>query len=353
MNHGGRAARLIAGSASRLGIVAVTGLGVSRTGTKDALKVLDAAGIPTLGTLLSADELTRTVVSYHQVGPANSREAAVAAFYAKDRLKVAEAAIFYSGDPADIYSQNLAEDVRREFGNLRIRVQESTPYRTRPDMDGADVTSLGQQACPARPGYLIFFAGRPDDFGRFLQGMKTACPDRYPQILAGDAVTEFVTGGLAGYPGLPLSYMSPASSRVWGPDCADVEQKVPFFAQYRAAGYGDACGTGQSSRAMFGWDAMAAIWTAAVQVTGINPEAVITSQAVLQGLNSLTGAAAVQGITGALDFSRGGASPQLPLNKTMLVLSAGRDGVAELVLQCGTTATALAPDPRCPTDGPK
>ena len=351
MNHGGRAARLIAAAADRLHIVAVTGLGVSRSGTKDALKELDAAGIPTLGTLLSADELTRTVVSYHQVGPANSREAAVAAFYAKERLKTTEAAVYYSGDPADIYSHNLAEDVRREFSNRGIRVDEFTPYRTRPEMDGFDVTSLGQQACPGRPGYLIFFAGRPDEFGRLLQGMKTTCPDRYPTILGGDAITEFLSDRLAGYPGLPLYYMSPASSRVWGSDCAGIEQTVPFFAQYRAAGYGDACTSGQASRAMFGWDALTAIWTGAVLANGVNPAAVVTPQAVLQGLNNLTGAAAVQGVTGTLDFSRGGASPQLPLNKTMLVLSAGSDGPATLVLQCGRTATARPPDPKCPADG--
>ncbi|MET0424560.1 MAG: hypothetical protein ABW046_11825 [Actinoplanes sp.] len=353
MDHGGTAARLVAESAARERIVAVTGLGVSRSGTRDALKELDAAGIPTLGTLLSADELTRTVVSYHQVGPANSREAAVAAYYAKVGLKATEAAIYYSGDPADIYSRNLAEDVQKEFTARQIKADEITPYRTAADIGGYDVTTLGQQSCPARTGYLIFFAGRPDEFGQFLQGMKTTCPDRYPTILAGDAVTEFLSTGLSGYPGLPLYYMSHASSRVWGSDCSGIEQKVPFFAQYRAAGHGDACVNGQASRAMFGWDAMNTLWTAAVQVNGVNPGAAITPQAVLQGLNGLTGPTAVQGVTGTIDFSRGGASPQLPLNKAMLVLNAAPDGGTKLVLQCGTIATAQKPEEKCPTDGGK
>ena len=351
MDHGGQAARLIAGVAPRLGIVAVAGLGVSRAGTEAAMRELDAAGIPTLGTLLSADSLTTKVVSYHQVGPDNRREAAVAAFYARKVRKATEATIYYSGDAADLYSRNLAEDVALEFGRRGITTAPITPYRTAPGTEGSDVTLLGQQACPGRPGYLVFFAGRPDDFGRFLQGMATSCPDRYPDILAGDATTEFALfGGLSGYPGLPLYYMAPASSRVFGADCATVEGRVRFFGAYLAAGYGDVCGSGQASRAMFGWDAMTTVWLAAVRVNDLGAR--VTPQALLQGLNGLTGEKAqVHGVTGIIDFSRGGTSPQLPANKAMLVMRVDEKGVSQLEMYCGTIpAAAKGPEPGCPAD---
>ncbi|GAA4942556.1 ABC transporter substrate-binding protein [Actinoplanes utahensis] len=354
MDHGGQAARLIAGVAPRLGIVAVAGLGISRAGTEEAMRELDAAGIPTLGTLLSADSLTTKVVSYHQVGPDNRREAEVAAFYAQKVRKATEATVYYAGDPADLYSRNLAEDVAQEFGKRGIATAAITPYRTLPGTEGSDVTLLGQDACPGRPGYLVFFAGRPDDFGRFLQGMATACPDRYPDILAGDATTEFALfGGLSGYPGLPLYYMAPASSRVFGADCATVEGRVRFFGAYRAAGYGDVCESGQASRAMFGWDAMTTLWLAAVRVSALSTlEGRVTPQALLQGLNGLTGEdAQVSGVTGIIDFSRGGTSPQLPANKAMLVMRVDEKGVSQLEMYCGTIPAAERdPEPGCPAD---
>ncbi|GIF05507.1 type 1 periplasmic-binding domain-containing protein [Actinoplanes siamensis] len=346
MNYGGQAARLIAGAAGRLRIVAVTGLGVSRQGTKDALHELDAAGIPTLGTLLTADTLTSEVISYHQVSPGNSREAAVAAYYAREKLRVTEAAVYYSGDPADLYSGNLAEDVRAAFTARGITVRDFAAYRPPDGGSGADVTSLGRRACPGKPGYLVFYAGRPDEFDDFLGGMSV-CSQAYPAVLAGDAITQFALSGQGDdYPGLPLDYISLAGSRAWGTDCARINKSVRFFTVYGERGYGDACVDGQASRAMFGWDAINTINAAIVQVRAVNAEAAVTAQSVLQGLNALTGANAVPGVTGAIDFSYRGDDPQLPAGKTVLIMGAD----ASLRLLCGVIPGARKPDPGCPAD---
>ncbi len=55
MDHGLRAAELIADARDRERIVAVTGLGVSREGTRQAIQRLAEAGIPTVGTLRTAE----------------------------------------------------------------------------------------------------------------------------------------------------------------------------------------------------------------------------------------------------------------------------------------------------------
>ncbi|GLW29261.1 hypothetical protein [Actinoplanes regularis] len=350
MNHGGQAARLIAGAAKRLRVVAVTGLGVSRQGTKDAMHVLNAANIPTLGTLLTADTLTSEVVSYHQVSPSNSREAAVAAYYAREKLHVTEAAVYYSGDEADLYSGNLADDVQKAFSARGIKVREVEAYRPPNGTTGADVTSLGRRACPGKTGYLVFFAGRPDEFDDFLGGMSV-CSQRYPTVLAGDAITQFALSGQGDdYPGLPLDYISLASSRVWGSDCATINKSVRFFTAYSERGYGDACANGQSSRAMFGWDAIQTVNAAIVQVRTVNAGEAITPQSLLQGLNALTGTHAVPGVTGTIDFSYRGDDPQLPANKTVLIMRAGEGDDSTLRLQCGAIPGARKPDPGCPSD---
>ncbi|WP_430787570.1 hypothetical protein [Actinoplanes sp. G11-F43] len=355
MEFGGAAARFIAASAKRLNVVAVVGLGVSRSGTESAIRVLDAAGIPTLATLLTADNLNTAVATYHQIAPSNRREAAVAAFYAREKLKVARAAVYYSGDPADLYSTSLAQDVQQEFSARGITVREVTPYRTLPGTPGGDVTSMGRKACAehagATPdGYLVFFAGRPDEFRLFLQGLASSCRRNYPPILAGDAITEFgLSKGLVNHPGLVLHYMSPASSRIWGDDCGTIQQAELFFSSYQEAGYGDACEQGQAERAMFGWDAVETVKAAIIQVRGLSAGAEITPQSLLQGMNALTGNNAVDGVTGEIDFSFRAVNPQLPVNKVMLVMRTDAGGGTELELLCAT-ADLAGHDAGCPLD---
>jgi ABC-type branched-subunit amino acid transport system substrate-binding protein len=349
MDYGARAAQLIAGARDRLRIVAVTGLGISREGVRQAVLELDTAGIPTLGTLLTADQLTSLAVTYHQVGPANAREAAVAAFYAKEK-HVTEASIYYAGDAADLYSVNLAEDVRAAFVAQRIAVREVAAYRTSTGTPGADVTSLGQQACPAKPGYLVFFAGRPDEFGKFLQGMRGRCPAAYPMLLAGDAITEFVLAGrLTNFPGLSLDYLSPANGAAWGPDCATAQSRERFFTAYHEEGFGPPCDTGEAGRAMFGYDALQTVQAAIVQLRALNSNPVQPGT-LLQGLTALNGPAAVTGVTGKIDFAGTGHNAPVPVDKAMLVIGTSPAGKPVLRLLCGDIPTALRPDPGCPSD---
>ena len=346
MDHGGRAAELIAAHRDELRIVAVTGLGVSREGVRQAMRVLDAAGIPTLGTLLTADALTSTVISYHQVGPPNRREAAVAAYYAKAKKKITEASIYFSGDVADLYSSNLAADVRTEFVAAGITVRDFAPYRTVAGTEGGDITALGRQACSARAGYLVFFAGRPDEFGQFLYGMRTKCPGDYPAMLAGDAITEFALSKRQNdFAGLRLDYLSPASSLVWGRDCAAAKAAVPnFFADYEVAGFGKSCDNGQEPRAMFGYDAISTLRTAVGNVHAIRPGERVAPDKVGLALDKLS----VEGVTGRIDFA-GGVNPQVPVDKAMLVVGTDDTGKPTLQLLCGEIATAARPDPGCPS----
>ncbi|WP_092546625.1 ABC transporter substrate-binding protein [Actinoplanes derwentensis] len=357
MRYGGTAARLIANAADRLNVVAVVGLGVSRRGTEEAIRVLDGERIPTLATLLTADDLNKAVMTYHQIAPSNRREAAVAAFYAKQKLGVAAAAVYYSGDAEDLYSTGLAHDVHQEFEARGIRILERIPYGA----GGKDASNLGSRACAeqarARKGravpddYLVFFAGRPDDFENFLSGLSASCERNPPRILAGDAITEFVlSGGLAKHPRLALHYMSPASSRMWGADCAAIRRTELFFIEYEKAGYGDACTEGQAARAMFGWDALETVRTAIVQVRGSSSKAPINGTSLLQGIGMLTGVNAVDGVTGEIDYSGAAGNPWLPANKLMLVMRADAGGGTELELLCATTRVP-GHDPGCPSDG--
>ncbi|MFI5937971.1 hypothetical protein [Actinoplanes sp. NPDC051494] len=347
MAHGGRAAELIAAAKDRLGIVAVTGLGVSKEGVRAAIRTLDGAGIPTLGTLLSSDDLTRTALSYHQVGPANLREAAVAAYYARSRKKATAADIYYSGDPDDLYSGNLAQNVRTQFEHVGIEVRGYRAYRT-PGAPGGDPLSvLARQACSARRGHLIFFAGRPGEFRQFLRDLTVSCPGDYPELLAGDAIASAVSSGQLGtIANLPLDYLTQASSLAWPFACADLSREVVFFTAYQAAGYGDICGNDGASRAMFGWDSLVTIREAIARGQRYGTTRV-TRGTVAQGLAMITGSSPLEGATGTISFGPG--SP-VPVDKAMLVMGLDRAGKPVFRMLCGQISRARRPDPGCPSD---
>jgi hypothetical protein len=179
-------------------------------------------------------------------------------------------------------------------------------------------------------------------------GMRGSCAAKYPKLLAGDAITEFVLDHRAeSFPGLALDYMSSASGVAWGPECA-VAKKQPFFPLYRKYGFGPDCDTGQAVRAMFGWDALHTLEAAAVRVNDLHSDP-LAPGAMLHGLDSLTGRDAVNGVTGRIAYSSSGATPQAPVDKAILVVGTDEDGLPFRQMLCGNIPTADEPDAGCPT----
>ncbi|ANZ40129.1 hypothetical protein BBK82_32945 [Lentzea guizhouensis] len=331
------------------GVVAVTGLSISTDTAKSVVKRLGSNALPVIGTLTSADDMATINEYYYQIGPNNLREAAVAAFYAKRRLGVSNVAIFYSGDPGDRYSQNLADDAKTAFALLGIAVDQYRSYRVANDDEGLAPASLGQGACPPaeKPGYAVFYAGRAQFLAEFLRGMNSKCAGNTPPVLASDSSTRFILEGtMAQFPNVQLDYLSFASPAAWS-DCA----KVPFYKNYLDV-FGQSCQQLGDGRSAASYDAVQVLAEGIRQVRRTDPGARVR-EGLLAGIGSIRPDNAIQGATGKIGF---GAATRLPVDKAVLVLRANTDRTSTPRLLCGELpfrgelAASLAPDGECPRD---
>lgn len=328
-------------------VVAVTGLSISTDTAKSVVKRLGSNALPIIGTLTSSDDMATVNEYYYQVGPNNVREAKVAAYYAQSRLAVTDVAIFYSGDPTDRYSQNLAEDARISFAEKGITVSQYKSYRVATDDEGLAPASLGQGACPAqaRPGYAVFYAGRAQYLAEFLRGMNSKCQGSTPPVIASDSSTRFILEGtMAQFPNVRLDYLSFASPAAWA-DCA----KVPFYKNYLDV-FRRTCQTLGDGRSAAAYDAMQVLAEGVRQVRRTDPGARVR-EGLLAGIGSIRPDNAIQGATGTIGF---GASTRLPSNKAVLVLQGNTDTTSTPRLLCGELpfgdGLVLAPDGGCPRD---
>ncbi|WP_394618310.1 ABC transporter substrate-binding protein [Lentzea sp. JNUCC 0626] len=309
-------------------VVAVTGLSISTDTARSVVKQLGSNALPIIGTLTSADDMASINEYYYQIAPNNSREARVAAYYAKTRLNVTDVAIFYSGDPADRYSQNLAEGAKTSFGERGITVSQYKSYRVANDDEGLAPASLGQGACltETKPGYAIFYVGRSQNLAEFLRGMNSKCQGRTPPVIASDSSTRFILEGtMTQFPNVQLDYVSFASPAAWK-DCA----KVPFYKNYLDAFRKDCVSIGDG-RSATAYDAMQVLAEGVRQVRRTDPGARVR-EGLLAGIGSIRPDNAIQGATGTIGF---GASTRLPSNKAVLVLRGNKDTTSTPLLLCG------------------
>ncbi len=321
-------------------VTAVVGMSISKEGTRDAIRRLDEARLPMMGTVISATDLaTKTSQYYHQVGPTNEREAEIAAHYAAARLEVEKAVIYYSGDPTDLYSEDLRAHFVEKFEGQGITVAEE-PYRTAANSDGSDIGILGHDACDVGGDGIVVYAGRSEELSSFLDGMKSSCENRYPRLLAGDDATRFVlNGGLRNYPTLTLEYLSFASSLTWGSSCETAVERIAFFRRYSDM-FGTACNDTRDGHAMLGYDAAQTV-VQAVRLAGVESP---TGDAVLRGIEKISDPlqTSLSGTSGRIGYGQTG-DHRVPVNKAILLLRADDSGPPQRLLLCGYHDTAAPP----------
>ncbi len=348
MDHGEAAAEAIAKEASEDDtLVAVVGLGISRTGARNAIIRLAQpdARIPTIGTVISDTELaTNTSPYYHQTGPTNQREAEVGAFYAATRLGARNATIYYAGDKDDLYSSDLKEQAKRALEARGLAVREQ-PYRINPDDDGGDVSLVGRDACDVGPDGVVFYTGRPEQLSVFLKGMQSRCEGDYPDFLGGDAVGRFVLdGGLNEFPGLTVHYVTQASSLAWGSECSGATNSVGFFVVYRELFGEGACSSAREGGSLLAHDTLL-VFIQGVRNTGVDRP---SPDAVLRGIERISseGAGPLRGVSGQIDYPRTGVQA-IPKDKAILVLRGQAAEEPKRMLLCGQHDTAQPPPDNC------
>ncbi|WP_154814433.1 hypothetical protein [Actinophytocola xinjiangensis] len=319
MRHADKAAREIIQAHHRERIDAVVGLGISTEETIAAVRDLGRAALPAIGSSTTADELLTASPFYYQVSVSNKRQAAFAAEYATGDMRASSARVYFSGDPADTYSSELATAIRDHLDDT-VEITDHAAYRTTDTDDGESVFQLGREACTAAvdPDEIVVYAGRAERFGQFLNGMKSRCENRYPRILATDDVSRFVLEGTNRYyPNLRLDYIALASSALWGSECEAMKEQGSFYIHYDDL-FTNACDENRDGRALLSFDALTLVRQAATNVLNSDPE-FLWSQGIEPGLSKIRGEGRVSGVSGDLDYSDP-AEPRAPANKAIMVL---------------------------------
>lgn len=333
--HGVKVAGMI-GELARLdrSIVAAIGFNESRQSTINMINELAKVGLPVVAATLSADELANSQM-YFQVAPQNRREAEVVAAYAaqrrdsrvphNERQLTSRVRIYFSDDPEDIWSNNLAGDLARSFGERQFSVEsvQFTPTGKKPGKPigryFSDSRQAGRDAC----GFdgVTFYAGRATpDFQGFLGGVRDRCVDSPPLVIAGDDVTEYVAKDIRTKNTIPFKYISFAAS----PEVADeVGPRARDFYNLLNEMFPADRGRSLDGRAALTYDAAYSAITAAGYLATGNERIPVTGGTLWWALASITDNQDANkkyaGVTGEIDFG-GVVSRRVPLNKPISVL---------------------------------
>ncbi|MGC9535602.1 ABC transporter substrate-binding protein [Streptomyces sp. UG1] len=330
-------------------VVGVLGFAQSRKETQAALRVLGEAGIPSIGTTATADEMlsgpaTRT---YWPSTPFNSREATIEAGFAhtenivaepgsEDRCTPAGHAIVIESS-ADLYSHSLAGRFVSEFdGTHQVfdfhQDGDFGPAPLRGAVSQPDADLLARALCDAledKPDSVVYWSARAKDFTALINSMDTAgtCTARDVTVLGGNELTNVAqTGAFANKDWLRLYYSAhrlPADD----PDASDRTRQ--FVAEYDAYVRDTTEGTDpwrQDGHSAVSYDAFHVLSQAVRQAGLRDPD--IDRESVLLVLGT---GIAFNGATGYVSYDGANAPPH---DKTLVLLRQSGNH-PEAVLACG------------------
>lgn len=362
--HGVKVAGMI-GELARLdrSIVAVIGFYESRQSTINMINELAKIGLPVVAATLSADVLANNRM-YFQVAPQNRREAEVVAAYAaqrrdsrilhNERQLAPRVRIYFSDDPEDTWSKNLAEDLDKSFGKRQFSVEsvQFTPTGKEPGEPAhryvSDSRQAGHDAC-GFDGVTVYAGRATPDFPGFLGGVRDGCGNSPPLVIAGDDVTEYVAKNIGKQNSIPFKYVSFAAS----PEVADkVEPRAREFYTRLDEMFPADRGRSLDGRAALTYDAAYSAITAAGYLATGNERIPATGGTLWWALASITDQGTNKkyiGVTGEIDFG-GVVSRRVPLNKPINMLQfENKEPNADEQAFCGNDGDQKTQD-WCPMD---
>ncbi|CCF62298.1 hypothetical protein [Nocardia cyriacigeorgica] len=200
-------------------VLGVIGLDRSNAETRRAIARLGDLGVPTFGTTLSADGLDAVSPTYFQAAPSNRVQARLVAGYVAGarypegtpragQPRYDKVTVFHPDNPDDIYVHTLVADVLDELGARGIPADTFSWSRQQ------ELYGFPPPCARSDPGEgeLLYFAGRNNDFGAFVNAVTREChATESPPILGNDAVTRFIAdpvGRQAIPAGLSIRYVA-------------------------------------------------------------------------------------------------------------------------------------------------
>lgn len=353
-------------------VVGVLAYAQSRDETREALRVLGAAKIPTIGTTATADEMLGgdASLSYWPFTPANSTEARIEADFASGQNIVA---LPGSGSPdnpgdncsparralviessADLYSRSLADDFRAEFPRGRTQVfnfNQAGDFEPAPPTGATSLSSsdeLARQLCKAlraEPESVVYWSARARDFKAFIDSMDTqgTCIDNDITVLGGNELTNVAqTGAFNNKDWLRLYY---SAHRLPASDPRISDKTRQFVDDYNAFVHRTTKGADpwvQDGHSAVSYDAFHVL-SQAVDQARLRDESV-SRESVLVALGA---GVTFNGATGYVSYDQGNNAP--PVDKTLVLLRQLADR-PEAVVVCGAYeqgASSRAQGPPC------
>ncbi|USX51105.1 hypothetical protein [Lentzea sp. HUAS12] len=201
-------------------IIGVIGLDRSVEQTKMVITSLGSLGVPTIGTTLTEASLPKLSTMYFQLIPGNVRQADLVRRYAQ-HVAATKVTIHHPKlRQDDVYLDNLVAVLGQELARSGV------PFEAREWSGGPQ--EVPSQCVEDHSTELVFFAGREEHFGEFLQAVGRNCYDknRLPRILADDAIIRFIAQEASrkrdALAGMRVSYVSMAGLVVLaGKSCVD------------------------------------------------------------------------------------------------------------------------------------
>lgn len=189
-------------------IIGVVGLDRSVEQTRKVITSLGSLGVPTIGTTLTEASLPKLSTMYFQLIPGNVRQADLVRRYAQ-HIRATKVTIHHPKlRQDDVYLDNLVAVLGQELARSGVN------YEAREWASGPQ--EVPSQCVEDHSGELVFFAGREEHFGEFLQAVGRNCYDknRLPRILADDAIIRFIAQEASrkrdSLAGMRVSYVSMA-----------------------------------------------------------------------------------------------------------------------------------------------
>lgn len=349
-------------------IVGVVGFVQSRQRTFEAVKILDRAGIPMVGTSGTADALVDLGRHYYQLAPIDSRGAQAMAGFAEHAAFVRTAEEKREGqgqgqgqdgggkartaarvkliyDPADPYSKGLGTSFRRFYGATRTEMLKYTPPDPPEPAPGStgrsSLDDLARRVCEAvraQPRTALVWTGRGSQFTQFLRAFdehSTDCPRL--SVLAGDDATNALIQQdhpWAQFKGLDLHYLSGGSAPLLKENAEARRFRTAYEQEYGKDGSERERALMYGVHAPISWDALhylSAGVDAAWQATGGKRDGALSRTGVQTALYQ--GVGGYDGATGNIDST--GRRGLLTPDKLLYILRGHQDGKPVAELACG------------------
>ncbi|WP_139140987.1 ABC transporter substrate-binding protein [Streptomyces oceani] len=307
-------------------LVGVTGLGQSLENTKRIVESLRERDVPTVGSTVTADQLSDETEGFFRIAQPNSYQAAAMARHLRDQQRNTELRVHLIEDTneEDIYSKSLRKGFRSAAEAQGLDVGGEYRFTSRENSTADTMAGVAGQICPAAEEvqrHAVYFAGRGRDLREFLDA--AAERECRVDVYAGDDTLgvfyngeeeelAFPTKWRANQKDAPDGGIKVKYTALTHPKVMDDEERGQLKTQFTKAF--EPSPQLENGQVMIGYDATWALGKAARKaflVEANNEEvAAVSVKGVLRGMD---GKAGEEGLSGSIEFDRCGNPTPRPL----------------------------------------